>query len=130
MQFICPLSLCVVKFVLQAIEDRLVSHLSLAVGLRVSNGDEPSFPAQVAKIVSEPIGVKLPAVIKDDGTRDAKASDDVPPNEPSYFIGGYGGYGLIHYPLGEVVHHYKDILALLHSLGERGRDVHSPSSKR
>ena len=110
-------------------EDRLVSRLSLVVGLRVTNVDEPSLAAQVVEIVTEPIGVELPVVIKGDGTRYAEASDAVPPNEPSYLSDGYGGYGLGLYPLGEVVHRYKEILALPCSLEERAEDVHSPSRK-
>jgi len=59
-------------------KDRLVGHLGLAVGLRVSHSGELSLAAQAAEIVCEPTSVKLPPVIKDDGTTDAKAGDDVP----------------------------------------------------
>jgi len=121
MQFIRRLSLCVIKFLLQAIEDRLVGRLGLAVGLGVSNGSEPSLVAQVAGTVNEPIGVKLYVVIKDNGTRDAEASDDVPPNKPPYFNGGYGGYGLGLYPLTEVIHCYKEIIGWPVALGKWSR---------
>jgi len=104
MQLIHLLSLCVVKFLLQAMDDRLLGHLSLAVGLGMSNGYEPSLATQTVEIVGEPISIKLLAVIKDDGTGDAEASDDVLPNEPSYFGGGIEGDGLGLYPLGEVVY--------------------------
>jgi len=53
-------------------EDRLVSRFGLAVGLGMSNGGEPSLAAQIVEIVSEPIGIELPVVIKDDGTGTAK----------------------------------------------------------
>jgi len=72
------------------VENRVVGRLNLPVGLKVSNGGELSWAAQIAEVVSEPIGIELPAVIKDDGTGDAKASNNVSPNECSYFSGGDG----------------------------------------
>jgi len=110
-------------------KDRLVGRLGLAIRLRVSNGGEPSLAAQVTEIVGEFIDVELSAVIEDDGTGNAEASDDVSPNKPSYFSGGYRGYGLDLYPLGEVVHSHKEVLALPHSPGERAEDVCSPSNE-
>jgi len=111
------------------VENRLVGRLSLAVGLRVSNGGEPSLATQIAEVVSEPIGIEVPAIIKDDGTGDAEASNDVLPNELSYFSGGDGGDSLSLNPLGEVVHCYKKILTPPHSFRERAEDIHSPSSE-
>jgi len=71
----------------------------------------------------------LHAIIKYDGVADAEASNDVSPNKPSSFSGGDGGDGLGLYPLGELVHYYKRILALPHNFGERAKDIHSPSSE-
>ena len=85
-------------------EDRLVGRFGLDVGLGISNGGEPGLAAQITKIVGELIDIELPAVIKDHDVGDAQASDDVLPNEPSYFGGGDGGDGLSLYPLGEVVY--------------------------
>jgi len=102
-------------------EDRLIGRFGLAIGMGMSNGGELSLATQIAKIVSVPIGIELPAVIKDDSTGDAEGSDDVLPNEPSYFGGGDGGDGFGLYPLGEVVYRYKEILSLHRSLGERPR---------
>ena len=111
-------------------EDRLVSRFGLAVGLGMSNGGEPSLTAQIAEIVDEPISIELPVVIKDDSMWDAKASDDVPPDELSCFGDGDGddGFGLS--PLGEVVYHYKEVLSLPRSLGERAKNIHSLCSER
>ena len=99
-------------------ENRLVSRLGLAVGLRVNHSSELSLVGQVAKIV-EPNGIELPTVIEDDGARNAEAGDDVPPNEPSYFSGGYRCYGLSLYPFGKVVGRHKKVLMLPRSF--RGR---------
>ena len=111
-------------------EDRFVGRLRLAIGLSVSHSNESSLVAQTAEIVCESTGVELPAVIKDDGPRDAEASDDVFPNEPSHFSSGYRSYGLSLYPFGEVVHRHKKILTLPRSLGERAEDIHSPCGKQ
>jgi len=70
-------------------------------------------------------GVELPAVVENYGTRDADTSDNVLPNELTYFSGGYGGNTLGLYPFGEVVHCYEEVLTLPHSLGERAEDIHS-----
>jgi len=80
-------------------EDRLIGHLGLAVGLRMSYSNEPYLAAQVAEIVREFTGVKLPTVIKTNGMRNAKVGDNVSSNEPSYFSGGCRGYGFSLYPL-------------------------------
>ena len=125
MQFIRPLSLSVIKFLLQAIENGLVGPLDLAVCLGVSNGGELGLAAQVTEIVGELIGIELPVIIKDDSTGDVEASDDVPPNEPSYFSSGDGSDGFGLYPLGKVVDRYKEILSLHYSLGERAENIHS-----
>jgi len=130
MQFVCLFTLYVLKFLLQAIEDRLVGCLSFAVGVTMSNGGEPSLATQVVEIIDELIGVELSTVVEDGGTGDAEASDGVSPNKPSYFSSGYGGYSLGLYPLGEVVDCHKEVLAMLRSLGERAEDVHSLSSER
>ena len=102
-------------------EDRFIGCLGLAVGLRVCHSSEPSLTTQVAEIVSELIGVELLAVIKNDGTRDVEAGDDVPSNEPSHFSGGYRGYGLSLYPFGEVVDRHKKILTCPVTLGKGTR---------
>ena len=47
MQLVRSFSFCVVKFLLQAMEDRLIGGLDLAVGLRVSNGNKLRSAAQV-----------------------------------------------------------------------------------
>ena len=85
---------------------------------------------RVTKIVCELTGVKLPAIIKNDGAMNAEAGDDVSPNKPSHFSGGYRGYGLSLYPFGEVVNRHKNIPALHRSLGERAENIHSPCGKR
>jgi len=100
-------------------EDRLVSRLSLAVGLRVSHSAELSLAAQAVEIVCEPTSVDMPAVIKDDGTRDAEVGDDVPPKEPLHFSGGYRGYSLDLYPFDKVVDRHKKVLTLPRSFRER-----------
>ena len=107
-------------------ENRLVGCFSLAVRMGMSNDDELSLAAQITEIIGELIGIKLPTIIKDDSTGDAEASDDVPPNEPSYFGGGERGDGFSLYSPGEVVYHYKEILSLPCSLGERAENIYSP----
>lgn len=111
-------------------EDRLVSRLSLAVGLRMSHSSEPSLAAQVAEIVSKLTRVELSTVIKNDGTRDAEVGDDVPLNEPSHFSGGCRGYGLSLYAFAEVVDRHKKVLTLPYTLRERAEDIHSRCGER
>ena len=111
---------------LQAMEDIFISCLGLAVGLGVWHGSEARLAAQVTEVVHEFTSVELSTVIKNYGTRDAEAGDDVPPNELSYFGGGDGGVGFGLYQLGEVVYRYKEILSLPRSLGKRAENIHSP----
>ena len=111
-------------------EDRLIGGLGMAVGLRVSHSCELRFTVQVAKIVCEFTGVELPAVIKNDGARNAEVSDNILPNEPSCLSGSYKGYGLGLYPYGEVVNRHKKVLVLPRSLGERAEDIHTLCRER
>ena len=111
-------------------EDRLIGGLDLAVGLRVSNSNKLRSAAQVVEMVHKLTGVKLPVVVKNDGARNAEASDNVSSNEPSYPNSGYRGYGLGLYPFCEVVNHYKKVLTLPHSLAKRAEEIHSPCGKR
>jgi len=111
-------------------EDRLIGYLGFAVGLRVSHSSELCLEAQVVEIVYELTGVELPAVIKDDGMRDAETGDDVPPNEPSYFNSGYRGYSLNLYLFGKVVDRHKKILTLSRSFEERVEDINALCGER
>ena len=111
-------------------ENRLVGPLGLAIRLRVSHGGEPSLAAQAIEIVHEPSGVEFPAITEDDGARNAEAGDDIPPNKPSYFSGGYRGYGLDLYPFDKVVDCHKKVLTLPRSFGERAEDTHTPSGEQ
>ena len=111
MQFVRLFSLCIVKLRMLAMEDRLISRLGLAVGLRMSHSSEPYLAAQVVEIVRELTSVELPAIIKNNGARNTEAGDNVSPNKPSYFSSGYRGYGFGLYPFGEVVDRNKKALA-------------------
>ncbi|KAM1693208.1 hypothetical protein ACFX2K_032739 [Malus domestica] len=46
---------------------------------------------------------ELPAVVDDDGLRDTKLANDVPPYEVLYVSLSHGRLGLCFYPFGEVV---------------------------
>jgi len=96
----------------------------------VDNGREPSLAPQSAEVVSELSSVELSATVENDGARNAEASDDVPPYEPSYFSRSCGGDGLGFYPLNEVVNSHKKILTLSHCFWQRSEDVHTPSSEQ
>jgi len=116
-QFVRPFTFLVDKLLLQATKDRLIGRLSLAVGLSVCHSSETSLVAQVTEIVCEFTGVKLPTVFKHYGVKNAKAGDNVSPNELLYFSGRYGDLD----PFGEVVHRHEKLLALPRSLGKRPR---------
>ena len=103
---------------LQAMEDGFIGHLGLAVSPRMCHSSKASLAAQVAKVVRELAGVKLPIVVKNYGTRDVKVGDDVPPNELSQLCGGYGCYSRSLEPLGDVIHRHEEVRVLSRSLGK------------
>ena len=125
MQFVRPLSLSFVKFLLEAVGNGLVGRLGLTTGIRVGDHGEPGLAPQGAKIVDELIGVEWPAVIKDDGMGNVEASDDIPLDEPPHIGCGCGGNDLGLYPLSEVVDRYKEILTLAVAL-EKGSGISMP----
>ena len=92
-------------------ENRLVGRLGLPIGLRVRHSCEPHLIAQIGQTVYELAGIKLSAVIKDNGPGDAETGDDVSPNEPPYLSSCYRGYSLGFYPLVEVIDCHDEILA-------------------
>jgi len=110
-------------------ENGFVGRLCLAIGLRVGNGSELGLAPHATEVVSELSGVELFAVVENDGMRNAEASDNVPPYKPSYFGRSYEGDNLDLYRLGEVVNHHKEIFALPRCIGERAKDIHTPSSE-
>ena len=130
MQFIRPFTFHVVKLLLQAMENRLIDRLGLAIGLKVCNSSETSLATQVVEIVHEFTGVELPAIVEIYGARNAQAGDNVSSNKLLYFSSGCRGYSLDPYPFGEVVHLHKKVLTLPCSLGERAEDIHFPCGKQ
>ena len=64
MQFVHPFTFRVIKLLLQAVEDRFIGRLRLAIGLGMCHSSEASLATQVTEVVRELAGVKLPTVIK------------------------------------------------------------------
>ena len=106
-------------------DDGFIGRLDLAVSLGICHCSEASLAAQVTEVVCELAGIKLSTVVKIYGMRDAKAGDDVPLNES----GGYGCHSLDLDPLGKVIQHHEEVIALSSSLLKRSEDVHSPCGK-
>ena len=110
-------------------KDNPVGCFGLAVGLKVSDGSEPGLAPEGAQVIYDLRGVKLAPVVKNHGTRDAEASNDILPNELLNLGHSNRGNSLSFYPLGKVIHRDKKALALTCGFGERAEYIHAPSSK-
>jgi len=110
-------------------KDDLVSSFGLAIGLRVGDGGKSSLTAEGVQLICDFGSIKLTPIIENHCAGDAKASDDVSPDEFSYLNCGDGGDGFCFYPLGKLVHHYKKVFALTRGFGEGPKYVHAPRSK-
>ena len=110
-------------------EDGFVGRLGLAVSLRMRHARETGLATQIIEVVRELASVKLPIIVENYGTRDAKLGDDVAPYKFIHLSGGYGFDSLGFDPLGEIVDYHKKVLVLACSLAKRAKDVHAPRSE-
>ena len=85
----------------------------------MGDSNEPGLTPQGAEVVCDLSGVELTPVIEDPSMRDAEAGDDVLPDEFSYFNSGNRSHCFDLYPLCEIIHGDKEVLALPSSLGKR-----------
>ena len=85
MQFIYLFALCIILFLLQAMENDFVHLFGLVVGLWMSHCGEPRLASQSAEVIDHLTYVKLSTVIDDHYPRDSKMGDDVFPNVHSDF---------------------------------------------
>jgi len=95
----------------------------------MGHNGELSLTPQDVEVISDLCCVELPSIVEYHCSRNAKASDDIFSNKISDLDCNNIGNSLSLYPLCEVVHHDKEVLALTHVLGEGFKCVHAPSCK-
>jgi len=111
-------------------EDNLVGSFGLAGGLEMSDSGESGLALEGTQVFCDFGGVKLPPVVENHYTRDAKAGDDILPNKLSNISRSDGGNSLGFYPLAKVIYRDKKVITLTRGFGERSQYVHTLSSKR
>ena len=97
-------SLCVIQSIFKFTYYDLVDSLDLSVPLWISQGGISICYAQVTAIPPKGLGTKLQFVVRDEGTRDSKPSDNILPNK-LFGIHIPDICQWFHFnPLGEVIH--------------------------
>ena len=76
-QFFHPSSLCIIQLLFQPIDYNLINSLGLSISLGVGRSGIPICNSQVIVVSPEGLAIKLKAVIRDEGIRDPKSSNDV-----------------------------------------------------
>jgi len=76
-QFFHPSSLRIIQSLFQPIDHDLINGLGLSISLGVGWSGIPVCNSQVTTVSPEDLTIKLKAVVRDEGMRDPKLSDDV-----------------------------------------------------
>ncbi|KAM2616746.1 hypothetical protein TB1_033227 [Malus domestica] len=103
MEFIWPFSFLTGKGFLIAVEDHLGGCFGLPFALRISWRRHVLLHAIFLEELRQIFAHELWAVVGDDGLRDAKSANDVPPYEALCVRLNRGCHGLCFYLFGEVV---------------------------
>ena len=120
-QLVCLVTLGVIEFFLNTMEDGFVGYLGLSISLGMRHSREASLTAQATEIISKLTGIELSAVVEDHCAGDAESGDNISPDKLSHFCSGNRGDGLNLDPLGEVVCSHKEIFALVRGPGKGPR---------
>ena len=103
-QLFHPSSFRIIQSLFQPIDYDLINSLGLSISLEVSRSEIPIYNSQVTTISPEGLVIKLKAVIRDEGIRDPKLSNDVLLDK---FLSIHildVGQGLDFNPFGEIVY--------------------------
>ena len=76
-----PSSLLIIQLLFQSINYDLVNSLDLSISLGVSRNGIPVCNSQVTAVSLEGLTIKLKVIIRDEGMRDPKSSNDVFPDK-------------------------------------------------
>ena len=102
-QFFHPFSLRIIQSLFQPIDYDLINGLSLSISLGVGWSGIPVYNSQVTTVSPEILAIKLKAVVRDEGMRDPKSSDDVLLDKLLSIYIPDVGQGLSFDPFGEIV---------------------------
>ena len=76
-----PSSLHIIQPFFQPIDNDLINSLSLSISLRVGRSGILVCNSQIITVSPKGIAIKLKAIIRDEGMRDSKSSNDVLPDK-------------------------------------------------
>ena len=125
-QLFDPFSLCVIQPLFKSTHYDLIDSFNLPIPL----GGISIYYAQVTTIPPEGLTIKLKTVVRDEGTRDSKLSDNIFPNKSlGIHISDICQWFNFN-PLGEVIHADQQIPLIPYCLKERIYNVQAPLSKR
>ena len=129
-QFFYPSSFCVIQPFFKSTYYDLVDSFSLSIPLRICWGGISICYAQVVAIPPENLTIKLKTVVRDEGTRDSKPSDNIFPNKSLGIHVPDIRQWFSFNPLGEVIHTDQQISLIPCCLREMTCNVQVPLSKR
>ena len=128
-QLFYQFSLCVIQPLLKPTHYDLIDSFSLSIPLRICRGEISIHYAQVTAISPESFAIKLKSVVRDEGTRDSKPSDNIFPNESLSIHFPNIRQWFIFNPFGEVVCADQQISLIPCCPGRRTYNVQAPLSK-
>ena len=130
LQYFHPSSLCVIQPLFKSTHNDLIDNLSLSIPLWIRRGGISICYAQVTTIPLKGLTIELKIVIRDEGTRDSKPSDNIFPNKSlGIHIPDICQWFSFN-PFNEVICADQQIPLISYCLREKTYNVQAPLSKR
>ena len=76
-----PFAFCIIQPLLESVHYNLIDSLSLPIPLGVGWSGIPIRDTHITVVPSESLAIKLKSVVRDEGIRDPKPSDNVLPHK-------------------------------------------------
>ena len=129
-QFFYPSSLCIIQPPFKPTHYDLIDSFSLSVPLWICWGGISICYAQVTAIPLKGLSIKLQSIVRDEGMRDSKPSDNIFPNKSlGIHIPNICQWFNFN-PFGEVIPADQQICFIPYCLREMAYNVQGPLSKR
>ena len=130
MLFRSPSSLHIIQSLFQPIDYDLINSLGLPISLGVGRSGISVRNSQVATISPKRLTIKLKAIVRDEGMRDSKSSNDVLLDEFLCIHVPDVGQGFGFDPFGEIVCADQQVSFISYCFRERAYNIQAPLSER
>ena len=130
LQYFHPSSLCVIQPLFKSTHNDLIDNLSLSIPLWICQGGISIYNAQVTAIPPKGFAIELKTIVRDEGTRDSKSSDNIFQKKSLGIHISNICQWFSFKPFGEIIYADQQIPLISYCLRKRTHDVQAPLSER